>query len=178
MTLSPSPSTPLPARKRGGQHGNKNALKHGFYSNQLEGRDRSDLSNLSPYSLDSEIALLRVLMRRILQSSRGVTDYEKLTILLRGYTLASVAVSRLLHIRFLILGQTDEQNARLLEAARDLDADSKAGDHVGADLRVCPSLRVCPPPDQATSTSYDPGDGNNPPAKGDNPPVEGGNPPQ
>ena len=57
----------LPKRKRGGQPGNQNARKHGFYSKHFTAeqwkqfQDANDLSGLSP-----EIALIRVKLNTLL----------------------------------------------------------------------------------------------------------------
>jgi hypothetical protein len=55
-------------RKRGGQKGNQNARKHGFYSRVLEGAERLDLELASDIDgIDDEIALLRVKIKSILE---------------------------------------------------------------------------------------------------------------
>lgn len=52
-------------RKRGAQPGNLNAYKHGFYSRRFRAIELSDLSTVLTDDLDDEIALLRVIMRRV-----------------------------------------------------------------------------------------------------------------
>jgi methyl coenzyme M reductase beta subunit len=55
-------------RKRGGQKGNQNARKHGFYSRVLEGAERLDLELASDIDgIDDEIALLRVKIKSVLE---------------------------------------------------------------------------------------------------------------
>ena len=55
-------------RKRGGQKGNQNARKHGFYSRVLDGAGRLDLELASDVDgIDDEIALLRVKIKSILE---------------------------------------------------------------------------------------------------------------
>jgi hypothetical protein len=54
-----------PARKkRGGQPGNTNALKHGFYSKNFSLAERRGLTAFEGVVLGDEIALLRVLIHR------------------------------------------------------------------------------------------------------------------
>lgn len=53
-------------RKRGGQAGNKNALKHGFYSHAFDAFETGDISSLEN-NLDEEITLQRVLTRRVIE---------------------------------------------------------------------------------------------------------------
>ena len=51
-------------RKRGGQAGNTNALKHGFYTKNFSLAERRGLEATKEIVLADEIALLRVLIRR------------------------------------------------------------------------------------------------------------------
>jgi hypothetical protein len=67
MTAESIPSfqvkTP-PARKRGGQPGNTNAFKHGFYTSSFSLAERRGLQATKNLVLGDEIDLLRVLIRR------------------------------------------------------------------------------------------------------------------
>jgi len=54
-------------RKSGGQPGNWNAFKHGFYSRRYKPLELSDLSTVMIDGLDDEIALLRVIIRRVFE---------------------------------------------------------------------------------------------------------------
>ena len=51
-------------KKRGGQPGNTNALKHGFYAKNFSLAERRGLQVTKGVVLGDEIALLRVLIRR------------------------------------------------------------------------------------------------------------------
>ena len=56
-------------RKRGGQPGNQNARKHGFYSRVLTAAQQEDIPAAAAVDgLDYEIAVLRVKVRSILAS--------------------------------------------------------------------------------------------------------------
>ncbi len=62
-------------RKRGGQPGNTNAFKHGFYTKNFSLAERRGLTAIEGVVLGDEIALLRVLIKRFaeqIQSSSGV----------------------------------------------------------------------------------------------------------
>ena len=60
----------VPKRPRGGQIGNQNALKHGFYSAAFKGQDRLDLKSAGQVSgLNEEIALLRAQLKSVAQRS-------------------------------------------------------------------------------------------------------------
>jgi len=55
-------------RKRGGQRGNQNARKHGFYSKVLDEAERLDFELATGVEgIDDEIALLRVKIKSILE---------------------------------------------------------------------------------------------------------------
>ena len=66
-------------RKRGGQPGNTNAFKHGFYSKNFSLAERRSLQAANGIVLGDEIALLRVLIRRFaeqIQASQDVAPSE------------------------------------------------------------------------------------------------------
>ena len=66
-------------RKRGGQAGNTNALKHGFYTKNFSLAERWGLEATKEIVLADEIALLRVLIRRFsgqVLTGQGVPLYE------------------------------------------------------------------------------------------------------
>jgi hypothetical protein len=59
-------------RKRGGQKGNRNACKHGFYSATLSPAETSQLWNITNLEgVDPEIALIRVKLQSSLQHDPG-----------------------------------------------------------------------------------------------------------
>jgi hypothetical protein len=82
MTTTPSAVIPAkePGRKkRGGQPGNTNAYKHGFYAKNFSLAERRSLQATNGVVLGDEIALLRVLIRRFaeqIQASQGVALME------------------------------------------------------------------------------------------------------
>ena len=83
--MSTSP-TPIPTkRKRGGQPGNANALRHGFYSHSLRQAKTHGPDQINGGSLGSEINIRlygctqphsAAVPRRILDLSNGVTDLD------------------------------------------------------------------------------------------------------
>jgi predicted NBD/HSP70 family sugar kinase len=54
-------------RKRGAQDGNWNAFKHGFYSKRFRPLEIQDLDTALGDGLEDEIALLRVIIRRVFE---------------------------------------------------------------------------------------------------------------
>jgi hypothetical protein len=59
-----------PRRKPGAQPGNTNALKSGFYSRTFTDEEVLEIGRLAlaELSLDEEIGMLRILMRRVIES--------------------------------------------------------------------------------------------------------------
>ena len=53
-----------PRRKPGGQPGNLNALKHGFYSRNFQPDEREDLEASLAEGISSEIKMMRIVIRR------------------------------------------------------------------------------------------------------------------
>jgi len=53
------------SRSRGGQPGNANAVKHGFYSRKFRDLESQDLETALRDGLGDEIALMRVMIRRV-----------------------------------------------------------------------------------------------------------------
>lgn len=82
MSTKPNGSTATKGngrKKRGGQPGNTNALKHGFYTNNFSLAERQGLEAIKEIVLADEIALLRVLIRRFsaqVLASQGVSLNE------------------------------------------------------------------------------------------------------
>jgi hypothetical protein len=92
-------------RARGGQPGNSNALKHGFYSRSFNTIENSDLETLSE-GLQSEVNLLRVSMRKVFElanqnANATVDDWTKA---LNALTLGSRSVGHLLRLQSLLTG--------------------------------------------------------------------------
>ena len=95
-------------KKRGGQKGNVNALKHGFFAKTYEEDELIDLEAIMAVGLDSEIAMLRVVMRRYLVFSKGVQDLDTLgrTVELMG--MAATRLAGLLKVKRYLGGGEDE----------------------------------------------------------------------
>jgi hypothetical protein len=64
-------------RPSGGQPGNRNAFKHGFYAKGCHPLELSDLSTALGEGLTDEIALLRVIIRRVFDFA---SDHESQTL--------------------------------------------------------------------------------------------------
>ena len=93
-------------KKRGAQKGNKNAVKHGFYSRVLDEVEKLDFDTASGIDgIDEEIALLRVEIKRAIASG----DDRVLRVLVQ----ATNALERLVRTRYKI---TAQQRTGLKEA--------------------------------------------------------------
>ena len=93
-------------RKPGAQPNNTNAVKHGFYSRRFDKLETSDLDIALLNGLDDEIALLRVIIRRVFNySSSGKQDLATWSTALETLGAASTRLAHLLRTQRLLTGQ-------------------------------------------------------------------------
>jgi len=97
MNMLTENSSASPPRKRGAQPGNRNAMKHGFYSQRLREME-------ADAGLEGVIAMLRDLLRRA--AEQAIDPELNLVNLLKALDTISAAADRL---------------ARLLRAQKELD---------------------------------------------------------
>jgi hypothetical protein len=81
---------------RGAPRGNLNALKNGFYSRLFHASETSDLINDHPATLEHEITLLRVMMRRTMELADGTDDLREATRVLDALGAAASRLASLL----------------------------------------------------------------------------------
>jgi len=92
-------------RPRGGQRGNQNARRHGFYSAALDEAQRLDLEAAQGIDgLDAEIAVLRVKIKALLES-----DPDNIKLIME----ATSTLARLLRTRYSLT----EREGKGIEAA-------------------------------------------------------------
>jgi len=110
-------------RKRGAQPGNRNALKHGFYSDQFDQVERQKLGLLPKMDLTGEIDLLRIQMYRYLMAETEALphmDYETRHQALRTHSLAADTLSRLIRTQLMVnLGSVSPDNDLLEKSPPD-----------------------------------------------------------
>lgn len=96
---------------RGAQRSNENALKHGFYSRTFTSEEMVEIGRMAvaELSLSEEIAMLRVLMRRILTSDPPLRAEDVIE----------------------MFGRATGQLRRLVESKTRMEADGKSEDTVG-----------------------------------------------
>jgi uncharacterized protein YjcR len=107
-------------RKPGAQSGNKNALKHGFYSEQFKADEKKRLENEDMLSVESEIALINVFMDRLsklLDTVELSDDHMKAL-----NTLSNMMASKSTMIRthYLTRGRTVDVADTILKALEEL----------------------------------------------------------
>ena len=86
-------------RKRGGQPGNKNARVHGFYSTLIRPEDTGNLMFIASVDLSSEIELIRLHLRQLMESAGQPTTLAEHMDLLRVISLATHSLARLVRIQ-------------------------------------------------------------------------------
>ena len=77
-----------PLRKKGGQPGNLNALKHGFFAGCYTAEEIRQLDDLDEYNFKDEVILLQVLMQRVFS---GLKDRLPLPDFMKGVRVLSSA---------------------------------------------------------------------------------------
>ena len=81
---------------RGAPRGNLNALKNGFYSPLFHASEISAMNTDEATSLEHEITLLRVMMRRTMQLADGIKDLREATRVLDALGAAAGRLANLL----------------------------------------------------------------------------------
>ncbi|MCE1253208.1 MAG: hypothetical protein LWX83_06615 [Anaerolineae bacterium] len=111
--------TPAVKRSRGAQPGNINAIKQGFYAQHFNPEEISGLENIEKFTLLDEIAMLRVLIRRVVDKSAANTTILEDIESLRQVSIASLCLNRLVRTH-LILPRPGSKTV-LDHALRELD---------------------------------------------------------
>ena len=112
---------PTTKRPRGAPPGNINALKHGFYSRQFRKMELDDLEAMLDAGLDSEINMLRVSTRRVLELADGNDDLDTGIKLLTVLGITSTRLANLLRAQVLLGGsRQDDIYKQIIEALDDV----------------------------------------------------------
>ena len=114
-----------PRRLPGGQPGNVNALKHGFYSSRFNKRELEDLDNTSPSGLQDEIALLRTFARRLVECYTPGCDLYDTAYIVRVLCFSSTCINRMLKTQRVLSAQSfkEEFDQSLKEALEIVNAE-------------------------------------------------------
>jgi hypothetical protein len=104
-------------RKPGGQPGNVNAWRHGFYSRRFKALELCDLETMLQNNLDDEISLLRVMIRRVFETAdcqaETLQDWESV---LSTLGAASTRLAGLIRVQHLSSGKSQNIEDLLAEA--------------------------------------------------------------
>jgi len=123
------------AKRRGGQPGNVNAVKHGFYSRRFHEVEAADLEAALRDGLGDEIGLMRVMIRRVFEyaneeagdlGSSGKSPTECLaawTGTLSALGAASTRLAGLLRTQKLLGGNEDDALSALSLALGEVTRD-------------------------------------------------------
>lgn len=112
-------------RKRGG--GDDRETEQGFYAEEYSSREREALEAALAVGLYDEIAMLRVIMRRVLALGEGVEDLEKARRLLATMSAASARLAGMIKTQK-ELGGDDDQLGRALSETIDALLEELKGD--------------------------------------------------
>ena len=89
-------------RKRGGQPGNRNAIKHGAYSTYFKRSEITTLDQSRQNGMQDEIDMLRVLMRRVVARLDPEATLEETVDALRALSVAVVGLNRLFRTQLMV----------------------------------------------------------------------------
>jgi hypothetical protein len=136
-----------PSRRRGAPTGNKNAVKHGFYSTKFKKSERTALDESEFSGLSQEIALLRLYIRRVVARSVHIDDFYEDLEVLRVLSVAFSSLSRLVRAHALLASSGESEIAQALhEALEDVHAEIEKGEFPSWPVYVNP--RVSEPTDK------------------------------
>jgi hypothetical protein len=113
-------SGPGQKRKRGGQPGNFNALKHGFYSRRFTRQELEDLENAMQEGLQDEITLLRVQIRRLADFAGEETGQKGAIQTLTAISLGCTRLARMLGAQRTLGGDGSSDAQALSEALNEV----------------------------------------------------------
>jgi hypothetical protein len=109
-------------RKEGGQPGNSNAMKHGFYSRKFKTIEINDLDVLEANNnLQDEILLLKVVIRRVWEmASTSAVDLDSWAMALGVLGMAMTRQAGLLRVQAMMGGGNSEITNAISQAIREV----------------------------------------------------------
>jgi len=106
------------SHRRGGQPGNINALKHGFYTRRICKNHLSGLESTNNSGLADEIALIRIFTRRLVETTDPSADLYELADILRSICLASSTITRIIKAQAFLVKDSTGFREEVEEAIR------------------------------------------------------------
>ena len=124
--------------KPGGQPGNKNALKHGFYARNLGMSSPSRLDEFELRNLLGEAAMLKDYMYILYNRNLETHDSIVLAETLRALSLASMALARLLqvHTDIRILRPDSNHDSTLKTLLNDMSSAATRANSLATSLHI------------------------------------------
>lgn len=123
MDFETDPAPPEPQkparRRRGGQPGNANALKHGFYARHFHPTELVDLDVVNA-NLQDEISALRVVMRRLLGYTGGIDDLDTFIATTNALGVIATRIASLSRTSKLLSGGDSSVAAALSQALAEI----------------------------------------------------------
>ena len=118
-------------RKSGGQPGNKNAMRHGFYAQRFTADQNNRLDQQKPVDVQSEIALIRVCIEKLrdelnlepaylTDGQKNETRDEHYLKQLNTLGLMTQALSTLVRTQHLVHGKSGDVQDSILRALEEL----------------------------------------------------------
>jgi hypothetical protein len=89
-------------RKPGGQLGNTNAIKHGFYSPRFRQIETDQMQKIKYAGVTEEIEMLRKSIRRVVEWSEDIQSLPDALSYLRVLSFAAISLSRLVRAQQII----------------------------------------------------------------------------
>ena len=119
-------------RRRGGQPGNTNALKHGFYSRRFTAGEREDLEARLSEGVSDEIVMLRVIVRRMFNATlesdtpdQPGQDLEQLSRTINTLSIAAIRIGNLLKLQQMLGAKENDTSAVIRQALADIAVELK-----------------------------------------------------
>jgi hypothetical protein len=111
------PSSETSPKKRGGQRGNTNALKHGFYSSRFNPKHLAMLKDADPTSVKDLIFIFHLLIFQMIDQPIATFTPSESYELNHNLCMSSFALTRLLRYQHLLAKDgSDEFNQQINEA--------------------------------------------------------------
>jgi hypothetical protein len=112
------------------QPGIEHALRHGFYSRGFNNLEHSDLEAMLSQGLESEIAMLRVVVRRAFELTTSAAgeesqDLDRAIHVMNSLGMASIRLGSLLKVQAMLGKRQDDIGAVISEALREVARDLK-----------------------------------------------------
>jgi hypothetical protein len=118
----PPPTTPG-QRRRGAPLGNKNAIKHGFYSSAYKTAEKNAVTSQPTFDLEQELALLRIFTRRLVVSVPSDASNQTILENTRVLALSLNTISRIMRAQWTIYSPFRQRHDIARDARQEFQAD-------------------------------------------------------